>query len=74
MEISVFDLVIMDVNDVAVKGFTDRQCLQRRSGVLRAELWEYPHFSGGRRQRSPQLDSEQERKEGNLRVWWRKAS
>lgn len=48
MEISVFDLVIMDVNDVAVKGFTDRQSLQRRSGALRAELWEYPHFSGGR--------------------------
>lgn len=30
MEISVFDLVIMDVNDVAVKGFTDRVC---RGGV-----------------------------------------
>lgn len=53
-----FDLVIMDVPDVQVKGFTDGQCLQRRSGVLRAEPGEYPHLSGRRRWRG-----QQERKE-----------
>lgn len=58
MEISVFDLVIMDVTDVQVKGFTDGQCLQRRSGVLRAESGEPPHLSGRRRWRR-----QQERKE-----------
>ena len=53
-----FDLVIMDIPDVQVKGFTDGQCLQRRSGVLRAEPGEYPHLSGRRRWRG-----QQERKE-----------
>lgn len=57
MEISVFDLVIMDATDVQVKGFTDGQCLQR-SGVLRAENEEHPHLSGRRRWRR-----QQERKE-----------
>lgn len=32
-----FDLVIVDVPDVQVKGFTDGQCLQRRNRVLRVE-------------------------------------
>lgn len=54
MDMSAFDLVIMDVTDVQVKGFTDGQCLQRRSGVMRAESGEHPHFSGRRRWRRQQ--------------------
>lgn len=45
MEISVFNLVIMDVA-VTVKRFTGGQCLQREGRVLKAECWENPYFSG----------------------------
>lgn len=66
MEDLVSNLVIMDVT-VPKKRSTGGQSLQRENRVPRAEPWENPYFSGKRRERSQQLDvEEEERKEENL--------
>lgn len=67
MKISVFASMITYVTGT-VKTFMDGPGLQRESGVLRAESLEYPHFSGGGRQSSRQLDRQEEREGGNLRM------
>lgn len=47
MEISVFDLVIMDIS-VTARRCTDGQYFQREDRAPRTKPREHPHSSGGR--------------------------